>query len=89
LANSYPSKDNQQLNHVINISKVVGISKFLKTEVLFKKKMIQNGLTSLLKIDNLVSYLKSEIMSKQDIEKLKLLEESELDKENIVFDHMC
>lgn len=89
MANSYPSKDNQQLNHVINISKVVGISKFLKTEVLFKKKMIQNGLTSLLKIDNLVSYLKSEIMSKQDIEKLKLLEESELDKENIVFDHMC
>jgi len=88
LSNSYPSKDNQQLNHVINISKVVGISKFLKTEVLFKKKMIQNGLTSLLKIDNLVSYLKSEIMSKQDIEKLKLLEESELDKENIVFDNM-
>lgn len=78
------------LGQIINISKVIGIGKFLKTETTFKKKMIMSGFTSLLKIENLLNYLKSDIMTKEELEKFTNIEEAEIDKdkENVIFDQM-
>ncbi len=73
ISNSYQTKDEVMIEHIINISKAIGIAKFLKTEFLFKKKMIKNELTSLLTIENLIKYFKEEIMTKEEVQNLNII----------------